>query len=260
MDNGFRSCARAFDNSFCYVKTMKFETDTINGTYTRLAWLFQPADILTDKLCIFLDAELYLGGIDAVTLVGQMMYRGEIPPVACVFVSHLNSEARHYDYTCSDNYTEFIATEVLDWARLRIPGLTAGGHIVCGLSLSGLAAAFCMATRPDVFAAAVCQSPSFWWSDEKFAAGAVEANAIGGAHWISVGDKETEFGVSHEPTGLRQNTSQLDSCRNAVQILTRLGCQISFNIFSGGHEIEPWKAELPSAIKWALQAGNHLES
>ena len=70
--------------------------------------------------------------------------------------------------------------------------------------------------------------------------------------WLSLGNKETDVNVSHPPSGLFQEINQIDGVRKAVALLQELGGKVKYNLFQGGHEVEPWKEEFPDALKWLL--------
>lgn len=195
------------------------------GTYKRQVWLAENPS--TRWLCVFLDAELYLNRVEALEVAREFG--------TCLFVSNLNMEARHYDYTCNPDYAEFIVEDVL----CRFGGKEK--TLLAGLSLSGLAAAHLALTYPSRFDAILCQSGSFWWNDEWLTTQARK----GGRFWLSVGDQETDCGISHPPTGLRQEVSQMESVKRAAEAL---GAHLS--IFEGGHDPARWKRELPEALAW----------
>ena len=125
--------------------------------------------------------------------------------------------------------------------------------MLIGLSLSGLAAAHATLTTGR-FRAAVCQSPSFWWERERFASSLGAASTGAAAFWVSVGDLETESGVSHPPSGLFQGTSQLDSCKRGSAALEAAGYPVSFRVFQGGHDPMCWREDLALALPWATSA------
>jgi iron(III)-enterobactin esterase len=187
-------------------------------------------------LHVFLDAEFYLNRMDILPAL-----RGK----RCVFVSHENAEERHYDLACNPRYAEFIAYDVLAWA-----GGTANGNLICGLSLSGLAATHIALLYPDLFPYCLSQSGSFWWNDEWLTSQVTAP--IKGKFWLSVGDKETDEGISHEPTGLRQDVSQVASVQRMAETLSKAGAEVRHRVFEGGHEMPPWEKELPEALAWLL--------
>ena len=120
--------------------------------------------------------------------------------------------------------------------------------MICGLSLSGLQAAFTACRHPDVFSLALCQSGSFWWlADNEILWPATNAR-----FWLSVGDKETATNVSHPPTGLFQGISQIAGVETAAQRLSALGGGVRCHRYAGGHAAAPWREELGPALQWLL--------
>jgi len=220
-----------------------------SGAYFRKAW-WLPATGAT-RLCIFLDAEYYLEKMDAAASLLELQAARSIPPVNCLFVSNLSAEARQEDYICNDDYSRFIADDVVGWARSRAPQLTAEGHTICGLSLSGLAATYLTLTRPLLFPRALGQSASFWWSDEWLVHHLPTLFTRPGRFWLSVGDKERQSGILH--VKLFQGVPQVDAVERMANALSQRGCEVKYHLFQGGHEIPPWKDELPRALTWLLR-------
>lgn len=180
--------------------------------------------------CLFLDAELYLERVRAPELV---------PGLTCAYLSYGEPSDRHIDFVCEDRFSRFLVDELLPWLDLDVP------VILCGLSLSGLATAYAVASYPDRFAGALCQSPSAWWNDEWLVRhcppGAKEQR-----FWVSVGDEEVAENVTHG--ALVQKTSQVDSCRRLAEVL-----ETPLQVFSGGHDPVAWAKELPQALAWLKQ-------
>jgi enterochelin esterase family protein len=226
-----------------------------DGQYARKVWWLPGAGADAQKLCVFLDAEFYLAAVGAPTVLADLQAKGSIPLISCIFVSHLDGEARHHDYTCNPAFSQFIAEDVVSWALSRQPGCSRQDNFIGGLSLSGLASAYLGLTYPGTFSRVLCQSGSFWWNAEWLTANAKLHAPVTDKFWLSVGDKETDSGVSHAPTGMRQEVSQLAATQRAVSELQALGAKVRFNPFLGGHDPVPWKEELPLALKWLLSEG-----
>ena len=176
------------------------------------------------------------------------MQTGAIPSVACLFVSHLNGTARHHDYTCNEGFARFIAEDVVAWARAGNHQVPSGDHLICGVSLSGLASAHTALMYPSVFSYVLCQSGSFWWSAGK----KMSWRRTTAKFWLSVGSDETVSGVSHSPTGLFQKVSQLEGVEMAVTTLESLGASVRYSRFDGGHSFASWRKELAPALRWLL--------
>lgn len=216
----------------------------------RTVWVEPPEQGLAETCLIFLDGELYRNGVSAPAIVRQLQLSGDVPAVTSVYVSNLSAAARHCDFTCRDSFSLFLARDLKDWIEKQL-----GRHrnyIVCGLSLSGLAAAFTLRQHPSEFRAALCQSPSAWWHGEWLAASWPVNSPCHGRYWISVGDQERQVGSAHAPTGLFQNVSQLDSCRRLARTLIDRGHEVCYSEYIGGHDMKCWQKELPDALKWLL--------
>jgi enterochelin esterase family protein len=200
---------------------------------------------------LFLDAEIYIEAVYAPSMIQGLQQQGLIPPVRACYLSHHGAAARQVDYTCDADYSAFIAHDVLNWMRAN--GAASTPLIIVGLSLSGLAAAHLAVQAPHLFYSAICQSPSMWWENERFKESLPTAETQSSRLWISVGDEETSKDISHGPSGLHQSTSQLDSYRRACAALKERGYRVNDPVFSGGHDPNCWREELPTALKWAME-------
>lgn len=234
------------------MKLKAFTVVSKSGDYSRNVWTLSDDSNRPQKLCIFLDAELYIDRINAPEIIRRLRQDEAISPVTCIFVSHLNSEQRHYDYVCNSDYATFIAEDVFDWVVENIGDVNEEGNVICGLSLSGLASTHIALNYPNRFSFALSQSPSYWWNNEWLKDQLSILNHASGKYWISVGDQETESDVSHPPTNMAQATSQVDAAARFVNALKAQTNDVHFNLFDGGHDIEAWKAELSSALRWLI--------
>lgn len=220
------------------------------GDYGRDVWFHPAPSPLPHSLCLFLDAEHYLRDIQSLPLLEELLQTGQIPSVSLLFVSHVSGADRHVDYTCNERYAQFIAEDALGWALENDPALSEDGHTICGLSLSGLAAAHLAFRYPARFPRALCQSGSFWWlADHE-----VEFPAAKPRMWMSVGDQETATDVSHPPSGLHQRVSQIEGVESVAERFRSLGATVRCGQYDGGHAIAPWRAELPEALAWLFAA------
>lgn len=225
----------------------------IPAAYTRQVWLLEPPPgACPQQAAVFLDGEFYVNRMSTPETIGQMQARGELPAMPCVFVSHVDAAARHADLTCNADYAAFIAQEVMGWLRQRIPSLAEGGHLIAGPSLGGLAAAFIALTHPGVFSHCLSQSGSFWWENEWLTARLPELPRSHSRFWISVGERETQAGISHPPTGMRQDIPQIDGCARFAKALATQGHEVRYSVHAGAHALEPWTDELPTALRWLL--------
>jgi len=201
-----------------------YEVSSRTGEYSRKVWVVQGEGPVR-RLCLFLDAELYLERVGAPALILEHPFQG----IGFVFVSHSSGEARHYDYICNPRYAEFISQDVVGWASEKM-SVGREGHALCGLSLSGLQSAFISLLCPFIFPDVVCQSGSFWWNREWLTDQVPGLTAHPGRFWLSVGDREKGAGDVHATTGLRQEVDQGEA-------VERMGTALR----SAGHDVHRWR-------------------
>jgi enterochelin esterase-like enzyme len=216
----------------------------------RKLWLLPPP-VEASSLVIFLDAEVYMLGVNAPTVVRGVQGAGLLTSMAAAFVSHRSAADRHVDYTCNADYAAFIAQEVLPSIVDRFPTASHDGVVIAGLSLSGLAAAFISLRFPALFRAAVCQSPSFWWENQRFADLIPAAHPPAPKFWVSVGDQETEKDIAHPPSGLLQRSTQIEGCQHVCDALRSRNYPVEEHRCAGGHDPKCWQTELGNALGWA---------
>ena len=199
---------------------------------------------------VFLDGELYRERVKSPKVIRGLQSARKLPPFTSVYVSAVDAAVRHVELTCSTAFSQALAGELQPWIEENVCRHTR--YFLCGLSLSGLAAAFAALAHPDVFCGALCQSPSAWWNDE-WLAGHLPRNSSGtGRFRISVGDQELDAGITHPPSGLLQKVSQRDSCRKLFEKLGEHAAEVCFSEFEGGHDCTCWARELPGALSWLL--------
>ena len=220
----------------------------------RRVWALTPETGRPIATVVFLDAEIYIERVGAVSVLRELQAKGSTPPLFSVFVSSVDSASRHSDYTCDETYAEFLSEEVVPWALRQHVRLDAACMLV-GLSLSGLAAAHAAITHGEQFAATICQSPSFWWSDEKFRESLRPASGLGPCFWISVGNEETESEASHPPSDMLQRTDQIAACQRGSTALRKANYEVADRVFQGGHDPLSWREDLMLALPWAYSVG-----
>jgi enterochelin esterase-like enzyme len=234
---------------------MKLEQHVISaGEYSRNIWYHAGPQDTPHSLCIFLDGEHYTQDVDALPVLEALLGEPGMPRLSLLFVSHGSSDpgqvdyaCRHADYACNEHYARYIATDVAQWARARNRGIRATGHLIGGLSLSGLQAAYVTCRHPQTFSLCLSQSGSFWWLDGK----ENRLSPTAGKFWLSVGDQESAENVTHSPE-LFQEISQIAGVERAVATIRQLGGTVNYHKYSGGHATSLWRQELAPALRWLL--------
>lgn len=222
-------------------------------SHMQKVWTCAPAGVEPAVAVVFLDGELYVQKVKAPAVVRRLDEQKITPPTLAVFVSSNGAAARHRDFVCDPAYPDFIAVDLVDWTRREYP--TVGEFVIAGLSLSGLAAAYIATRYPATFRSAICQSPSFWWERGRFGEDLPVVVAPGQEYWISVGSRETETDVSHPPSAMVQELTQLAGCALACEALRSKGYSITYLEFDGGHDPACWREDLALALSWVWRRG-----
>ncbi len=169
------------------------------GGYTRKAWLLRGRGADSGRVIVFLDAEHYLRDLDCLPVIRELR---ELESMTCVFVSHESGAARHLDYTCNEAYGGFIAEDGraggLEERRalgLRIE-LERAGECIFLFAVPG------SVRRGGVPIGVILVDGAEWSRD--FA----DECAVLAECWRS-GNRN---GVSHPPSGMRQEISQIEGC------------------------------------------------
>jgi len=222
--------------------------------FGRRIWKLYPESGHPSCAVIFLDGELYLEKVKTVQVLRQLHAEKNIPSTMAVFVSSNSPAARHSDYTCDADYATFLAQDVVPWILNSHGEIGCERMIIVGLSLSGLAAAYAALTHQSQFHSAICQSPSFWWNDECLYSSLPPATDSRTAFWVSVGNQETERGVSHPPSGMLQKKSQIEACQHGCNALRDAKYNVNYRVFQGGHDPERWREDLVLALPWVAKS------
>lgn len=225
--------------------------DPVTG-YTRLVRLQRgPAD-QPHRLCLFLDGELYWRDMAVMEILNGLVKSGRIPPVTFAFVGCVSGPARQEDLVCNERYLRFIGCHVMDWLKAEVPILQDSGHLIAGLSLSGLMATYTALKYPGHFTSCLSQSGSHWWNHESINDEIRHHAPVDGRFWLSVGDQENQTNLRHSPT-LYQEISQIEGVEKLAATLTAAGATVHTHRHPGTHSYLPWKQELAEAITWLLR-------
>lgn len=217
----------------------------------RRCWIQSAISHSPQTLLLFLDAELYIARVQSPVVVQRLQQQKQIAPALSVYVSNKDAAARHFDYACDPQYATFIAEELVPWVLQQHPTIDPAQIVLIGLSLSGLAAADIARRYPDRFRKVICQSPSFWWENERFCSMISPKPPHAPDYWICVGDEETQCGVTHAPSGLRQDSTQIEACEHTRDVMIEQGYTVAYRTYNGGHDPACWQVDLALALPWA---------
>jgi enterochelin esterase family protein len=101
-----------------------------------------------------------------------LIARGKLPPMVAVMTDQSVPSIRRDELPCNPRYADFLANELMPWARQNYYATAQPERtIVAGSSFGGLASVFAGLKHPEVFGNVISLSGSFWWKPEGDAQG-----------------------------------------------------------------------------------------
>ena len=219
----------------------------------RPIWIYTPHGYAAGKkpygLLVLSDGGLYLNSARVATTLDNLIAAGLIPPLVAVMVDNPD---RFRELACTPEYADFLAHEIVPWARVKYhvtdrPEQT----IVGGASFGGLAAAFVAFKHPEVFGNVLSQSGSFQWKPDN------EKDF----QWLTrqfAASPRLPLRFSFE-AGLMENTGGappgqpippplLTANRNFRDTLQSKGYSVHYSEFNGNHTMLNWRGTLASHL------------
>jgi len=214
----------------------------------RRVWVYRsPASVKGTKpsaLLILFDGFDYLYEIPAPTILDNLVRAKQIPGLVAVLVDN-QPQTRTEDLFCSDRFDEFVAMELVPWAKEQYGvNPTPGRSIVGGSSLGGLAAA-CTALRyPEVFGNVLSESGAFWWSPQGEKEGEWVARQVASTKPVPI-RWHMDVGVFEDlPAPNGRSVTNLAANRHLRDVLRARGYAVDYSEFSGGHEFVNWQSSM----------------
>jgi enterochelin esterase family protein len=223
----------------------------------RPIWIYTPHGYSAGQqpygLLVVSDGGLYVNTAHVATTLDNLIAAGVIPPLVAVMVDNPN---RWRELSCNSMYADFLAGEIVPWARANYHATDRPEQtIIGGTSLGGLQAACVGLKHPEVFGNVLSQSGAFDWKPEgekewewlnrQFAASprlplrfSFEAGLLEGTWWWrSLPQRDP----TPQPPLLMVN-------RNLRDTLQSKGYSVHYTEFNGNHGLLNWRGTLASHL------------
>ncbi len=202
-------------------------------------------------LLVLFDGQDYRGPMPIPTILDNLVAAKKIHPLVAILVDNQSEESRDRDLECYPPFADFLAKELVPWARQRYrfsaePERT----IVGGVSLGGLNAAYCALRYPEVFGNVLSQSGAFGyfpgWEDQ-------EASDYSPFGWLIrqfVTTRKLPIRFYLE-AGLFENDcpdTLLAQNRRMRDVLEAKGYSVVYSEFAGGHEFLSWRGSVADGL------------
>jgi enterochelin esterase family protein len=198
-------------------------------------------------LLVLFDGASYLQDIPAPTMLDNLIAEGEVRQIIAVMVD--TSEDRLGDLANHQAFAEFVAGELVPWARSQWKVAAGASHVVVGgFSAGGLAAAYVAFRHPEVLGNVISQSGAFWrgnegasnpgeWLTDAFR----KSGRLPLRFFLEVGALETHKVVN--------GAVFIETNRRLRDVLRAKGYPVEYREMPGAtHDEAHWRTTLPSAL------------
>ena len=234
------------------VEMHRLKSDILDNE--RRVWVYTPPGYTTDGepygLLILFDGWAYVEMVPTPTILDNLLSEGLIPPLVAVLPDSLDAAARMRELLLYSPFNDFLAQELVPWARERYhvtsdPAQT----IVGGSSAGGLAAGFAALEYPEIFGNALSQSGAFRWKPE----GESEHEWL--AQQFAIRKKLAlkfylEAGILevNSLVALGDGPNLIVANRHMRNVLQAKGYDVHYAEFAGGHDYLCWRGTLANGL------------
>lgn len=224
----------------------------------RDVWVYLPPGYGSTEepyaLVLIFDGDAYTTVVPTPTILDNLLADGRIPPLVAVLPGDPDQETRTRELPAYPPFAEFVANELIPWARANYHLTTdPSKSVVAGSSFGGLAAAYTGLTYPELFGNVLSQSGSYWWkpdfqnvdSEEEFSWHARQFATrprLPLRFFLEVGLLETWRPPREDHPG------QIISNRHLRDVLEAKGYSVHYSEFCGGHDYLCWRGSLADGL------------
>lgn len=212
----------------------------------RRVWVYTPPGYDPTRgpyhLLVVFDGFAYLRVIPTPTMLDNLLASEKLPPFVALLVDNVD---RNRELPCHAPFADFLAGELLPWARERYAITAQPAHtVIAGSSYGGLAAAYAGFRHPEAFGNVLSQSGAFWWrptndaEHEWLIHQLVAPPRLPLRFYLDVGIFENGF----------MDPSMLVANRHMRDVLRAKDYFVAYAEYVGGHDYPCWEVTLPDGL------------
>jgi enterochelin esterase-like enzyme/ketosteroid isomerase-like protein len=204
------------------------------------------------NLLLLFDGETWGNGagnlVPTPTILDNLVAQKKVPPTILVLVNAGSRRVR--DLACSQNFTDFLAKELLPELRTTYRVTADPKHVVVGgSSLGGLASACAGLMHPETFGNILSLSGSYWYIPgfEKMEGSLY----LGDSGWVMreyLQSPKLPLRFYLEVGRYEGLATQLPTNRNLRDILKLKGYPVTYSEFDGGHDYLCWRGSVADGL------------
>lgn len=215
---------------------------------TRKVHLYRPAGwqpgAPENHVLVLFDAGAYLGRVPTPTILDNMIAAAVIPPTAALLIDNPTAESRAQELPPNPDFADFLAQELMPWARKQGIGAPAARTVIGGSSYGGLASTYAALRHPEVFGNVLSQSGSYWWAPQG------EEDQWLTRQFVAVRKLPVRFflGAGLFESGRGGQPGILETNRHLRDVLLAKGYLVTHREVAGGHDYLVWRGTLSDGL------------
>jgi enterochelin esterase family protein len=236
----------------------------------RKIWVYTPPNFskTSEKyhFLVIFDGKAFLEFTEPQVAFDNLIAKRKIPPLVAVFVHNYSGFQRGRDLDCYPPFAEFIAKELVSWARENYnTSHDPNDSILTGSSSGALAAAFIGFKYPDTFRKFLSQSGFYGWHPGNlFFQRMLYYYGDDYVHWWTKEDEQEPYWLIRQfyksrklPLKFYVNVGNLEtrtmpSVFRFHKMLEEMGYEHYYEEFPGGHEYIAWREHLPEGLIYLI--------
>jgi enterochelin esterase-like enzyme/ketosteroid isomerase-like protein len=205
------------------------------------------------NLLLLFDGDNWGNGVENLvptpTILDNLVAQKKIPPTILVLLNP--GSQRNRDLSCSQDFADFLAKELLPEVRRNYRVTVDPKHVVVGgSSLGGLASACAGLMHPEAFGNILSLSGSYWYIPgwEKLGLGSLY---LGDSGWVMrqyLQSPKLPLRFYIEVGRYEGLEKQLPTNRNLRDILKLKGYPVTYSEFDGGHDYLCWRGSIADGL------------
>jgi len=233
----------------------------------RRVWVYTPAGCDPSRstsydLLVLFDGTGFVKMSSLPAILDNLIATATVPPMIAVMPCSLSQQIRLRELLLHEPFNDFLATELLPWARSGFPITHDPARtVVSGASAGGLAAAYAAFEHPELFGNVVSLSGAF-----AFSPGMLTPGWVGEHEWLTrrIATSDRVSVRFHLSAGSLETNSLRDlgggpnlvvANRHLRTVLQAKGYAVQLHEFPGGHDMISWQAELAEGLVALLGDG-----